>query len=395
MTRGRLGQGGFELNRAPEVVGEFEFAPEIFLIDSTIRSLQSTVSGSRHTASDLVEIGLLVDKLGVRELLVNLSWRDGLEVIEGLAAARPSAKVVGTFRARHPASRNLLQAGIDAGADEICIESALDVAYLEEAAQRLGDAGLSASHAFAEKHSWDELMELSRAATDLGYRSLSFHDSFFRMSVTPEAMKAFIRRMRSEMPGHPPLYVHLSNFYGQATMTAVSAILAGATAVDVCLNQCGHHCGHTSLGEVAMVLEDMYGVTTGINLSRITETIHAVTERTGVPVAMTKSVIGDLAFMIDGADWAAEAHLPADSRMHSGLPFTPDHVGGEERIVWSDRTATVESVAVKLSSLGLPSSPESARAGLELLAAAVSDKAEYPWFLTDDAFEELLVAEIR
>lgn len=395
MASGRLGQGGFELNRAPEVVGEFEFAPEIYLVDSTIRSLQSTVSGSRHTARDLVEIGLLVDKLGVRELLVNLSWRDGPEVIEGLAAARPAAKVVGTFRARHPASRELLRTGIDVGADEICIESAIDVAYLEEAAQRLGDAGLTASHAFAEKHSWDELMELSHAASRLGYRSLSFHDSYFRMGVTPEAMKAFIRKMRAAIPGHPPLYVHLSNFYGQATMTAVSAILAGATAVDVCLNQCGHHCGHTSLGEVAMVLEDLYSVTTGINLSLMTEAIHAVTERTGIPIAMTKSVIGDLAFMIDGADWASEAHLPPENRMHSGLPFAPDHVGAREQIVWSDRTATVQSIAVKLSSLDLPSSPEAAGIGLELLAAAVRDKTEYPAFLTDHSFEAVLRAGIH
>ncbi len=64
-------------------------------------------------------------------------------------------------------------------------------------------------------------------------------------------MKVFIRRIRTEVPDHPPLYVHLSNFYGQATVIAVAAITAGVTAVDVCLNQSGHHCGHISLAEVS------------------------------------------------------------------------------------------------------------------------------------------------
>src|SRR5439155_24514050 len=105
--RGRLvstsgqGRGGFELNDDPTIRAQFQLAPDIYLVDSTIRSLQSGVSGSQHSAADLVAIGLALDDLGVRELIVNLSWKDGLEIVRGLAEARTRARIVGTFRARH------------------------------------------------------------------------------------------------------------------------------------------------------------------------------------------------------------------------------------------------------------------------------------------------------
>ncbi len=139
-----------------------------------------------------------------------------------------------------------------------------------------------------------------------------------------------------------------------------------------------------------MVLEDLYGIDTGIELGLITDVVAEVNERTGVPVPLTKPVIGSMAFMIDGADWAAEAHLPADERMHSRLPFSPSHVGARSMMVWSDRTAGEEAVAIKLGVMGLPASPEATRTALALLSDAVHDRKAYPAWLTDDEFEALL-----
>jgi hypothetical protein len=84
-----VGSGGSEFNHLPEVRARSEFAADVFVVDSTIRSLQSGVSGSLHSADDLVEIGMSLDRLGVRELIVNVSWRDGPEVIAELARRRP------------------------------------------------------------------------------------------------------------------------------------------------------------------------------------------------------------------------------------------------------------------------------------------------------------------
>lgn len=380
----------FEFNRHPDATQHLRFADEVYLVDSTIRSLQSTVSGSRHRAADLVEIGLALDRIGVRELIVNAGWKDGIDVIAGLAATRPAAKVVATFRVRSAQADALLKASVEAGADEVCIESAPDARTLAEKCEDLRAAGVAVSHAFAERYSWDEIRELSRAASRLQLASLSFHDSFFRFSVTPEGMRAFIGQVREEVPGHPPLYVHLSNFYGSATMTAVAAVTAGASAVDVCLNQSGHHCGHTSLAEVAVILESLYGLRTGIDLSRVKETVELVSVRTGIPVRLTQPLIGDLAFMIDGADWAEEAELAEHERMHSALPVEPGALGGVETRVWSERTTTAAGMTQKLKSLGLPSDAQAAARALRMLSSAQGERTSYPYFLRDKELDLLM-----
>ncbi len=389
----RLGHGGFMLNRDSETEALLDFPDDVFLVDSTIRSLQSTVSGSSHRAQDLVDIGMKVDELGVRELLVNAQWADGIETIEGLAARRPKAKIVATFRVQHPDAKDFLRASIEAGADEVCLESPEDTNVLEAAAKTAQEQGLTISVAFAERHTWEEMIELAKVGMSLDAKSLSFHDSFFRFGITPEAMGVFIRRVRSSLPGHPPLYIHLSNFYGTSTMLAVKAIASGANAADVCLNATGHHCGHLSLGEVTMILEDLYDVRTGIALDRIDDAVDFITERTGVPIKAQQPVIGELAFMVDGADWAAEAHLPYDDRMHSRVPFEPQIVGSTETMVWTTRTASPWTMEVKLRSLGLPAAESDGKRAFALLSEAVKAVKAYPYLITDEQLTDILQAD--
>lgn len=390
MIDSRLGRGGFMINHDPETQALLEFPDEVWMVDSTIRSLQSTVSGSSHTADDLIDIGMMVDSLGVREILVNAQWADGIETITGLAERRPNAKIVATFRVQHAQADEFLRASIAAGADEVCLESPEDLGVLERAAKEVQDGGASISVAFAERHTWDEMIALSKAAISLDSQSLSFHDSFFRFGVTPEAMDVFVKRIRSLLEGHPPFYIHLSNFYGTAATAAVKAIASGANAADVCLNVTGHHCGHISLAEVTMILEDLYDIRTGIQLDKITSAVEFVSERTGVPIRPQQPVIGDLAFMIDGADWAAEAHLDYDDRMHSRVPFEPSIVGTSETAVWSPRTASPSHLAVKLDSLGIAADDAAAEEARRLLAEAVAARDEYPYFITDEVLTSLL-----
>jgi hypothetical protein len=382
-----VGQGGSDFNRSPEVRSRLSFADDVFVVDSTIRSLQSGVSGSIHTAHDLVEIGLALDRLGVRELIINYSWRDGPEVIAELARRRPRASVVATFRARNPRAGAWAAGAIEAGADDVCFESPPDVEYIRTWSEKVRSAGRNVSWGFAERYAYDDIVALSREATATGATSLSYHDSFFQLGITPEAIQHFVRLVRRDVSGHPPIYVHLSNFYGQATMTGVAAVVAGAAAVDVCMNLTGHHCGHTSLSEVVMVLEDLYDVRTGIDLHRITETAEIVNQRTRVPLLLTQPVIGEYAFMGDGAYWAVEEDLPNEERVHARFPFAPDVVGANERIVWNDRTSTEEAIAQRLSTLGLPAGLASS--ALQALADDLRGKAHYPGWLTDAEFAEL------
>ena len=365
------------------------FPDEVFLVDSTIRSLQSGVSGSTHTASDLVDIGVSLANLGVRELIVNVSWRDGPEVIAGLAERRMPTRIVGTFRARNERWAEWARMAADAGADEVCLESASDAEHLVSAARTVKDLGLDVSHAFAEAYPYDEVVALCRAGIELGCRSQSFHDSFFRLGIHPEAIRWFIGTLIGDVPDLPPLYVHLSNFYGHATMTAVAALTAGASAVDVCINGTGHHCGHTSLAEVTLVLEHLYGISTGIRTEALQAASQLVKERSGVPVPLVQPIVGPFAFMGDGAYWAAEAHLPFEERIHATFPFEPGVVGSEERVIWNDRTLTVEAVEHRLRTAGIAVTPAGCLAIIAELRRELERRDTYPAWLADDEFLDL------
>jgi len=388
----------FDFNERPEVKAELTFATDPYIVDSTIRSLQSGVSGSCHTARDLVDIGAALDELGVRELIVNLSWKDGMAVCEGLAKRGVAAKIVGTFRARHPMAPEWARSGIDAGADEICFESAQDADQLKRLAGPVLAAGRKVSHGFAEAYAYDEVIAICRAGLALDVQSQSFHDSYFRFALTPEAAKAFYRSVRRDVANAPPLYVHLSNFYGNATMTAVAALAAGASAADVCMNGIGHHCGHISLAEIVMVLEALYGEKTGIRLDKLVEVSHLVRERSAVPMPLPSPMIGDFAFMIDGAYWAAEAHIPYEQRIHAKFPIAPNIVGNVEQVIWASGTITAASVRAKLGVMGIAQelySNDVVERIIEGLEVTLRQRSRYPSWLSDNEFEQLCRDVVR
>jgi isopropylmalate/homocitrate/citramalate synthase len=274
----------------------------------------------------------------------------------------------------------------DSGADEVCLESAADAERLAVAATTVRELGIDVSLAFAEAYSYDEVVKLCRAGLELGCRSQSFHDSFFRLGIHPDAIRAFISRLTSDVGDLPPLYVHLSNFYGHATMTAVAALTAGASAVDVCMNGTGHHCGHTSLAEVTLVLEHLYGVSTGIRTEALQGAYQLVMARSRVPMPLTQPVVGPFAFMGDGAYWAAESHLPFEERIHATFPFEPGVVGSEERVIWNDRTTTIEAVEHRLKSAGVAVTPERSLAIIAELRRELERRDTYPAWLADEEF---------
>ncbi len=385
----RIGMKTSGYNELPEVRKVLNIPEKVYLVDSTIRSLQSGVSGGRFTVRDLVEIGKALDGLGVKELIINLSWKNGLEVVRGLAQENLKSKIVGTFWAWDPSWTKWTEEGIKAGVDEICFESAPDGQSLRKAADIVRNNRKTVSHAFGKIYSYQQVVDLCREGVKCECQSQSFHDGFFRFAVTPEAVQYLIKSIKKDVKRCPPLYVHFSNFFGQATMTSAAAIVAGATAVDVCMNGIGHHCGHTSLAEIALVLEVLYGVRTGIRLEKLKEVSRLVQKKSNIPVPFTAPIMGDFSFIIDGAFWATEAHLPYARRLLAKSPFPPDLVGTKDRIIWSDKTATPESLRVKLASMNLRFDEQDVKRVLVELKKVLHEKKEYPNWISDSELRRL------
>jgi len=380
---------GSEYNALPEVRKTYNFAKEVYVIDSTIRSLQSGVSGGCHSTQDLVEIGRALDELGVRKQIINLNWKDGIEVCEGLAHENLKCKIVGTLNIRRPSWEKLADDAMRAGVDEICFPSIPNVEHLKRAADFVQNRGKTISHAFGRICSYKKVLDLCREGVKYGYQSQTFEDSFFRFGITPEAMKYFVKSVKNNVSNCPPLYVHLSNFFGQATATAVAAVVAGASAADVCMNGVGHHCGHISLSEFVMALEVLYGIRTGIKLEKLKEVSVLVQERSRIPIPITKPIVGDFAFMVDGAYQTIEKAIPYKERVY-GFPFQPNTVGGEERLIWSDKTiSSTDAIRKKLASMKLSYTEDDINKIIERLTEILRDRNQYPRWMLDPEFEKL------
>ena len=168
----------------------------------------------------------------------------------------------------------------------------------------------------------ERLFTLVETVHDLGVTRLVIYDSVGIMK--PVEMKTFIARIRAAT--QIPVLVHCHNDYGMATANSLAAVEGGAQAIDVAVNGVGGRAGNAALEEVALALENLYHLETGLlpamfkKLSLFTETI------TGVKTSATKPVVGDYCF----------AHLPV---MHirciaGGNPpafeaYPPEQVGTE------------------------------------------------------------------
>jgi isopropylmalate/homocitrate/citramalate synthase len=381
-----------EYNSLPEVRKTYSIQKEVYIVDSTIRSLQAAVSGGYHTVSDLIEIGKALDSLGVRELYVNLVEKNGVKVCEGLSNENLQCKVVGSVWGFHPYWRKWVEEGIKAGVDEIAIGSAVTEEQLEEAAEICHKQGKGVSHEFSTVYSYEKIVDFSRKTIKCGYKNQSFHDSFslFKFGINPEALKYFISSLRRDLPGLPPVYVHFSNFFGHATMLAAAAVVAGATAPDVSMNGIGHHGGHIPLEEIVMVLECWYGINTGIKLEMLHDISLLIQKRTGIPVAKNKPIVGEYAFLVDG--FFRSIHPPEKENYHAVFPVSPAQVGSEEKIIWVDwvdKEIFPDCVEWKLSSMGLQYQSHHVENILKKMEEILSKRCTYPKWLTDSEFEEI------
>jgi isopropylmalate/homocitrate/citramalate synthase len=93
--------------------------------------------------------------------------------------------------------------------------------------------------------------------------------------------------------------------------------------------------------------------------------------------------------MIDGAYWATESALPFDERVLV-FPFPPKKIGGEVRVIWSDRTINfTDGVKAKLSSMGVACRQSDIDRIIERLRQVLNVRNEYPKWVLDSEFEEL------
>jgi 2-isopropylmalate synthase len=142
--------------------------------------------------------------------------------------------------------------------------------------------------------------------------------------------------------------MHTHNDLGLATANALAGVEAGASQVDVTINGAGARSGNATMAEVVVAIESLYGVTTGIDLNKLTRLSKLFEELSGWPIPKDKPLVGDYAFS-DASDTHSFL-LAADPLLFA--PVRPDLVGNQRRS-HLDLKSGINTLRIRLQEIGL------------------------------------------
>lgn len=143
---------------------------------------------------------------------------------------------------------------------------------------------------------------------------------------TPDKMYKFARDVQTRVRAKS-YSVHAHDDLGLATANTLAAVEAGFDTPQTTVAGIGERSGNASFEEVALALEVLYGMKTGIRNERIFHLAELVEKLSGVPIAVHKPVIGTNSFSHEaGVHVAAVLRNPV-----SYEPFPPEKVGRKRR----------------------------------------------------------------
>jgi len=197
----------------------------------------------------------------------------------------------------------------------------------------------------------DVLRHTVEVAEQAGADAFTFVDS---LSIChPSAVRHVVSQMRSWT--QKGIEAHCHNDFGLATACGLAAYEGGADAIHCSVNGVGYRAGGSALEEVAVSLEALYGVRTGVQMRRLRWLSETVAEITGIPIAYFKGVTGTGGTRVE--QWGATSKLIAAGERRAAFAFEPELVGRLPEVLigkWSDAVA----VEKKLAELGLAASAE-------------------------------------
>ena len=369
----------------------FRAGGSVGLYDTTLRDGEQTV-GVVLSPEDKLEIARALDALGIGRIEAGFPRvsEEDRRAIELIRDAGLRAEIWGFSRAVPADVEALVELGLTATVIESPISDlkleALGVAR-ETMLERIRAAvsfaaarGITVAYFGVDSTRADPAFyeQAYKAAVEAGAREVAVVDTLG--IATPEAVAGLVEQTVEWLGPDVPVHFHGHNDFGLATAAAVAAARAGARWIQGTINGMGERAGNANLLEVALALDALYGIETGLRLERAREVSERVRELSGYALEPWKPVVGETLFRRESGAVASQFHDPPSIE-----PYSAEVVAAERAVVLGKKSG-LDSIRIRAAALGLELDEDGAR---ELLAAVKRLGAEKRGLVTDEEFLDL------
>lgn len=361
------------------MVSTYRKSEKIVLCDTTLRDGEQA-PGVAFTVEDKVLIARMLDRVGVSEIEAGTPASGGseAEAVKRIAGLGLDARISAWCRGLHSDINAALACGVDAVAVtmpssnlhlEAKLECPLDwaVKKMSDVVRYAKEKGLYVCAAFEDASRADlgVLLNFVREARFAGADRVRLSDTVGQLD--PFETERIVGVIVSET--ELPVEFHAHNDFGLATANALAAARVGATHLSVTTLGLGERAGNAALEEVAMALERLMKLDTGIETDKLLGLFCAVSEASGRAIPDGKPVAGREVFSHESG-----IHVNGVLKNPETYePFPPEAVGRDRRIALGKHSGT-SAVQHRLKALGIGASSEQAASILKMVRQVATCK---------------------
>lgn len=289
----------------------------IDIFDTTLRDGEQSAGVNLHS-NEKLEIAYQLERYGVNVIEAGfpVSSASDFESCRQIAKQIKNCSITGLARSRTSdidAAWEALKDGVDPRLHLFIATSPIHMQHkLKMAPQEVIDCAVQSvryarslfpkvqwSAEDATRSDWAFLAQIIEKVIAAGASVINLPDTVGY--IHPEEYANMFRYIQKNVPNidRVKLSAHCHDDLGVAVANTLAAIDAGVEQIEGTINGIGERAGNAALEEVSVALairQDVYGVSTSIDLSQTVRTSKLVSQLTGMVVPQNKAVVGDNAF---------------------------------------------------------------------------------------------------
>lgn len=388
------------LNWLDEARKGLEMRDSVRIYDCTLREVEQ----SPHIVlkpDEKFALGKALDALGVYSMQIfPKTSKEDAEVMKALSKEKLNARLTALCRWR----KDDIELAKECGAHEVRVEGPgnpwIAECYLgldeDQLIQKMIDTG---------KYAQSLGLGVAVGGWDATRAPLSFLEKMYKRLAEMEPTRIQVpdsygcalpwteiwlfKKIREWTEDKVDVGVHAHNDFGMALPCSLSAVAGGAAYVEAVMCGYGERSGNAALEEVAVALEVLMGVKTGIKLNKIAYTAELLQELTKVPLATNKPIIGISQYIVYSGLIVdtMDAIIKKTGSFKGYNAIEPELIGRGQRQVLLGKMSGTGSIKRKLKEWNLHATDEQ----IKKMVQMVKDEAIIrKWSLSDEMVRSIV-----